>query len=87
MDEKVNLIKRRGQEKAKLTNFKKFVEDWTVAEGTRILRLRLDKIDLCWKEFTNLQSQIELLNEKEAPEGIVFENSYFETIGKALDIL
>ena len=92
MDEKSLLVRKRGQIKAKLTLFRKFLEDWTPDKGTRLLQVKLAKIEASFSDFVDIQYQIELLDDdvSQQAEGHFIEQTYDEVIsagGKLLETI
>lgn len=86
------LIAQRGQVKRKVTLFKKFFEALGVEPGSSTqLRLRLEKLELVYQEFDNIQSEIELQAPDEEDEHVTareeFEREYFRLVGEATDVV
>ncbi|KAJ8962128.1 hypothetical protein NQ318_018085 [Aromia moschata] len=85
------LIAKRGQLKAQITRFLSFLNN--VENNDIRLKLeittRLEKIELVWDQFSNIQSDIEILDDSDAQrkEGEFFEEQYFSVVSKAKELL
>lgn len=83
------LIARRGQLKAYLTRFKKFISDVTNNDKISEISTRLQKIEAIFGEFSGVQSEIEFLDsdKKQTDEGALFEDEFYSNISLAKDII
>lgn len=82
------LIAKRGQAKAQLTRFIKFVDVFTNEKSIVELETRLHKIEHnTWDEFINVQSNIEIIKEDEIPAREIFENLFFDVVARAKEII
>jgi len=84
------LIKKRSHIKAKLTRFVNFLNDCDNDEQKRQeAQSRLEKIELIWKDFDAVQTELEDLNEAEleGEERDSFENRFHRAITKARNII
>lgn len=81
------LISKRGQIKAKVTRFKRFVDNVKVPEEIPQLQLRLEKIKDCWQAFEDIQSEIETLEVEGDEERVEFEDAYFDTVARAVGVI
>lgn len=80
------LVKKRSHIKAKLTRFVNFLNDCGNDEQRKQeIASRLEKIELIWKEFDTIQTELEELNEAETEgqERDTFENKFHQAVTKA----
>ncbi|KAJ8940648.1 hypothetical protein NQ318_012731 [Aromia moschata] len=86
------LIAKRGQLKAQITRFLSFSNNVENNDNIRLkleITTRLEKIELVWDQFSNIQSDIEILDDSDAQrkEGEFFEEQYFSVVSKAKELL
>ncbi|KAJ8947751.1 hypothetical protein NQ318_018013 [Aromia moschata] len=86
------LIAKRGQLKAQITRFLSFLNNVENNDNIRLkleITTRLEKIELVWDQFSNIQSDIEILDDSDAQrkEGEFFEEQYFSVVSKAKELL
>ncbi|XP_051166519.1 uncharacterized protein LOC127284864 [Leptopilina boulardi] len=81
MAEVADLKKKRTILKSKATRFKNFIEGYEASEETIFeLETRIDKLDLLWSEYSNIQDDIDAyLPLPENTEREQFENAFFQT--------
>nr|CAI5850144.1 unnamed protein product [Callosobruchus analis] len=84
------LIQNRGQIKAHLTRFQKFLDSFELLSGSIIeIQKRLDKIETLWDKFNEYQFQIEVLDtsEEQDIERENFESTYIALTSRAQQII
>lgn len=87
------LVIQRGYAKRKLTLFKRFFDNFRIEQNPSVtqLRLRVEKLELVYQEFDNLQSELDRLDPKNENEYIndreEFESIYFEMLSEATDMV
>lgn len=92
-DEIKNLRYKRGQCKGQVTRFENFVIQFEKDEDKDFMQLvaRLEKLELAWSNFDEIQSQLELFpSEKSQGQTKVreeFENSFFTVVSRARVLL
>lgn len=84
-----SLILKRGQIKAKITRFKTFIDSITEDSNFTELKKRIEKLDLIFNEFENIQTQIEEhdSSERQETERDSFESLYYEVAAKGEDLV
>ena len=70
------LVKKRSFIKAKATRFKTFL-DSCGQDGDKVIEIvsRLEKFELVWNEYEEVQTKIEELDEEQSKDREIFENS------------
>jgi len=83
------LIKKRSHIKAKLTRFITFLSECNENEEKRQeTAARLEKVETIWKEFDEVQTELEDINEAElqSQERDSFENKFYQAVTRAKNI-
>ncbi|XP_045461903.1 uncharacterized protein LOC123672004 [Harmonia axyridis] len=88
MDSTLELRNKRGVIKAQLTRFTTFLNNISDKKITE-LPDRLLKCEELWDVFESIQSQIEVIDEREldSNERQTFEDSFYDTVSRAKEIL